>query len=90
MIKSKRTLFLGIFIFLLPFLGLPSSWKTAFVILSGLTLIALSVSITLPKKNTKRPRRKEKATPVFVENAPIYPRRSEAPKTDEYTSETEV
>lgn len=89
MIKSKRTLLLGIFIFILPFLGVPTSWKTTLIILSGLALIALSLNITIPKKSTKRPRRKEKVTPVFVENAPIYPRRSEVPPAEEFSSETE-
>ncbi len=73
MIRHKSTFFLGIFIFLIPFLGLPSFWKTFFIILSGLGLVALSVKITLPKKQTKIKTKKGKATPVFVENAPVYP-----------------
>lgn len=74
MLTRKSTFFLGIFIFIVPFLGVPSSWKTLFITLSGLTLIILSVKISLPKKNTKPRVKREKVTPVFVENTPIYPR----------------
>lgn len=75
MIKRTSTFFLGLFIAALPFLGLPSSWKTALIALSGLTLVALSVKIELPtRKAVKRVvRRKEKVTPVFTESEPISP-----------------
>ena len=73
MITRKRTFFLGIFIFLIPFLGVPTSWKTLFVTVSGLGLVAMSVKITLPKKQVKTKTKKEKITPVSVENFPIYP-----------------
>ena len=73
MIHRKSTFFLGIFIFLVPFLGLPSSWKTALIILSGLGLIGLSIKIILPKKPTKVRPKRGRATPAFVENIPVYP-----------------
>lgn len=72
MIKNKRTFFIGIFIFLIPFLGFPSSWKTFFTIVAGLFLAVSSLKITLPKRNVvKKVRRKEKVTPVFTENSPM-------------------
>ena len=71
MIKRNSTFFLGIFIFLIPFLGLPSFWKTTFIILSGVTLVGLSVKLTLPRKAPKGRLKREKITPVFVENSPI-------------------
>ncbi|MCX6701585.1 MAG: hypothetical protein NTX96_00040 [Candidatus Zambryskibacteria bacterium] len=74
MINRKSTFFLGIFIFVIPFLGVPSSWRTFFIVISGLTLIILSIKITLPKKNLKGRIRKEKITPVFVESIPVYPK----------------
>lgn len=74
MINKKSTFFLGVFIFLIPFMGFPSAWKSAFVIISGITLILMSIKISLPKKNSKSRLKKEKVTPVFVENIPIYPR----------------
>ena len=72
MIYRKNTFFLGIFIFIIPFLGLPTFWKTVFIILSGLTLIALSIKIILPRKQARGRIKKNKVTPVFVENTP-YP-----------------
>jgi hypothetical protein len=72
MLTRKSTFFLGIFIFIVPFLGVPSSWKTLFITLSGLTLIIMSVKISLPKKTTKTRIKREKVTPVFVQSTPIY------------------
>ena len=74
MINKKSTFFLGIFIFLIPFMGFPSSGKTFLITLSGIALVLLSVKISLPKKHTKIRSKKEKITPVFVENIPIYPK----------------
>ncbi len=54
MIQRRSTFFLGFFIFLIPFLGFPSSWKIVLTVLSGVTLMGLSVKITLPKKIVKR------------------------------------
>lgn len=72
MINRKSTFFLGIFIFVIPFLGIPSSWRTFFIVVSGLTLIILSIKITLPKRTSKSRVRKEKVTPVFVESIPVH------------------
>lgn len=74
MINKKSTFFLGIFIFLIPFLGFPSVWKSAFVIISGIFLVLMSVKISLPKKSSRIKSKKERSTPVFVENIPIYPK----------------
>jgi hypothetical protein len=79
MIQRKSTFFIGLFIILIvAFLGLPSAWKAGLLIVSGLALMALSVKITLPKRNIKpRVRRKEKVTQVFVESVPVEPRERE-------------
>jgi len=82
MIQNPRTLSIGIFIFILPFLGFPSFWKTLFIILCGFALITSSLKISIPKKATKRPRRKDKVTPVFVENSPVFPRRPEVVRSE--------
>lgn len=71
MIKDKRTFFLGFFIMLIPALGLPTFWKMTFIVLSGITLVILSVKIAIPKRPAKRIRKKEKVTQVFVENSPM-------------------
>ena len=73
MIQHRSTFFLGIFIFITPFLGLPSSWKTTLIVLSGLGLIGLSVKITLPKKLTKTKIKKPRPAPMFLQNIPVYP-----------------
>ena len=71
MIKNYKTFFLGLFIVIIPAIGLPVS-KTTLFVLSGLLLIIFSVKINLPKRGAvKRIRRKEKVTPVFVENSPM-------------------
>ena len=72
MISRKSTFFLGVFIFLIPFLGFPSFWKTIFVTFSGATLVLLSVKIVIPKKSIRNKIKRERATPVYVENIPIY------------------
>lgn len=71
MIKNGKTFYLGIFIFLIPFLGLPSSWRTFLVVVCGLVLILMSVKVSLPGRATpRRLRKREKVTPVWSESAP--------------------
>lgn len=72
MIKNHRTLFLGVFILVIFFLGFPSSWERFFIVISGIYLIVTSLKITLPKRGmVKKIRRKEKSTPVFMESSPV-------------------
>ena len=72
-IKNNQTLFIAIFILLLwIFFGIPPFWKELLTILSAIYLLIISIKITLPKRGVaKRPRKKEKITPVFTENSPI-------------------
>ncbi|MFZ2621037.1 MAG: hypothetical protein WAX85_00525 [Minisyncoccia bacterium] len=74
MIKHKSTFFLGLFIFLVPFTGFPTFWKTTFIVLSGLALIGLSTKVVLPKKHPKPKVKKEKTTPILVDSSPVYPK----------------
>ncbi|MEQ1500189.1 MAG: hypothetical protein ABL917_02330 [Parcubacteria group bacterium] len=70
-INRKSTFFLGIFIFLIPFLGLPTLWKTIFTLLAGAFLVSLSVTVSLVRRGSKYNKlKKERVTPVFVENLP--------------------
>ncbi len=72
MISNHKTFFLGVFIFIIPFLGLPSSWKTILIVLSGTYLAVQSIKVSFLIKKTFKPiRKKEKVTPVFVENMPM-------------------
>ena len=71
MIQKKSTFFLGLFIFIIPFLGFPSLWKTVFVVFCGIVLMAMSVKLklTLPKKpirSVKRIYNKKIKTSSFV------------------------
>ena len=86
MISKKSTFFLGIFIFIIPFLGLPNSWRGALVIISGLLLISMSLKISIPKKTSRSRAKKEKVTPVFVENSPIYPKDNTVERSSEVLS----
>lgn len=91
MITNRRTLFLGIFIVLIPFLGFPSTWKTFMIVISGLTLISFSVEITIPKKIPKRTlRRKETITPVFRESIIIPPTATVRKEKTADTDATEI
>lgn len=76
MISRKSTFFLGIFIFLLPFMGLPTSWKTGLMIVCGIFLVfsSLSLTISIPKKTTKHRIKKEKSSKMSVEDIPVYPK----------------
>ncbi len=82
MITSRRTLILGIFIVLIPFLGFPSAWKTFMTLVAGATLVSFSVNITIPKKIPKRiARRKETVNSVFRESIITTPNPSKKEKT---------
>lgn len=66
MITNKRNFFLGLFIFIIPFLGLPLWWKFALIVLSALSLMAFSLKFELPKgfppKSQKNIKKKVKTT----------------------------
>ena len=71
MINNKNIFFLGLFVLATQYLfGLPTFWKTLLITISVLSIIFLSTKITLPKRNAKNVKRKEKVTPVFMENSP--------------------
>lgn len=63
-VNRKSVFFIGIFIFLIPFMGIPTFWKTLFITLSGLFLIISGVdfSVSIPKKPVKPRVKKEKTT----------------------------
>lgn len=82
MITNRRTLFLGIFIAIIPFLGFPTAWKTFVTLASGIFLISSSVNITIPKKIPKRiVRRKETVNSVFRESIITAPSSLKKEKT---------
>lgn len=50
MSKNRIILFLGVIIALLPALGFPNSWEAFFQVLTGLSIILLSVWATIDRK----------------------------------------
>ncbi len=74
MISRKSTFLLGIFTFLIPFMGLPTFWKTLFITLSGIYLVLSSLTLSIPKKPVKHRSKKEKAGEAALEVIPIYPK----------------
>ncbi len=75
MIDRKSTFFLGVFVFMIPFLGFPTFWKTFFTVFAGVVLILMSVKVSIYKRPQKKIP-KERVTPVVVENVPpiVYPK----------------
>lgn len=59
MIARKGTFYLGIFIFIIPFLGFPTMWKMFLVVVAGLSMILYSVRLPMPKKSFKQKIKKE-------------------------------
>jgi len=41
MSKETSILALGVWVFILPFLGVPGSWRTVFLVLSGIAIVIL-------------------------------------------------
>lgn len=74
MITRKSTFLLGIIIFLLPFIGIPTFWRTLIFVLVGISLVFSSVDFVFPKKMSKPRHKKEKLNDVVIESMPIYPK----------------
>jgi hypothetical protein len=75
MISRKSTFFLGIFIFLIPFLGVPTSWKTTLIVSAGIILTLLSIRVVMPRKAVRPRVKRERVTP---EVPVIFPRNTMA------------
>lgn len=59
MIARKGTFYLGIFVFIIPFLGFPTAWKMFLVVVAGLSMILYSVRVPFPKKSFKQKIKKD-------------------------------
>lgn len=53
MINHKTTFYLGVFVFLIPFLGFPTSFKMGLVVFAGIILVLTSIRIPVPKRILK-------------------------------------
>ncbi|TSC70612.1 MAG: hypothetical protein CEO12_192 [Parcubacteria group bacterium Gr01-1014_46] len=63
MINHKGSFYLGVFVFLIPFLGFPTMWKMGLVVFAGVTLVLTSIRIPTPRKIFRNKIKKETHTP---------------------------
>lgn len=61
MVNNKSTFYIGVFVFLIPFLGFPTTWKMALVVLSGVVLVLISIRIPIPKRIVRNYLKKERS-----------------------------
>lgn len=82
MLKNKKSFFLGLLIFIIPFLGIPLSWRFGLIVFLSLILMLSSVKFELPENFSSRTlkslksRRKEEGNDTFfnkIENHPEPP-----------------
>ena len=58
--KNNFYISFGVWLFVLPFLGIPDAWKNFFVALSGIFLIIIITGPTVLKKLQTKPRSRKK------------------------------
>jgi len=71
MINHKAGFYLGVFIFVIPFLGFPTIWKMGLVLFGGLSLILMSIRIPVPKRMLKHKPKKETFVPDMEKNEEV-------------------
>jgi len=77
MSKNNIILYIGVALFLIPFLGFPSNWENFINIAFGVILVGLSFSIAIKRRSSipkGRRRRKTDTASLFVDgagNAPV-------------------
>jgi len=57
--KSNFYISFGVWLFILPFLGIPGSWKNVLVSLSGIFLVLVILGPTILKKLQPKPKSKD-------------------------------
>ncbi len=65
MINHKSSFYLGVFVFIIPFLGFPTVWKMVLVVVAGVFLILSSIKISVPKRIFKNKTKKEMTVPIM-------------------------
>jgi hypothetical protein len=72
MIDHKGSFYLGVFIFIIPFLGFPTMWKMGLVVFGGILLILTSLRVPNPRK-FQRPKfkREDEIDAPIVEIQPL-------------------
>ncbi len=84
--KSKIILTLGFIIALLPILGFPYTWETAFEVIAGLSIVFLSVMISIDKHITL----KAKAQRRHVKRRVLSETGAEVPEYGRRASDVDV
>ncbi len=67
MSRNKIVLLIGILVFIMPFLGFPSSWKTIFYVIFGGILIIIAAIGHVRRRSPMVTERREVVTEVYVE-----------------------
>jgi hypothetical protein len=52
--KDVLIMGLGVFVAFLPFLGFPSTWDTALMVVAGIFIIGLGITVRRSKKSPKQ------------------------------------
>lgn len=65
--KNNFYISFGIWIAVIPFLGIPSSWRNILIFLSGLFLILVAIGPAILKKLQPREKVKKKIEPLKTE-----------------------
>jgi VIT1/CCC1 family predicted Fe2+/Mn2+ transporter len=68
MSKEMSIILLGVWVVVVPYLGVPSSWRTVLLVVSGVTILVLG--LLLRGESIVRGTRKHRGAPPFVENSP--------------------
>jgi uncharacterized membrane protein len=66
-INEKIILIAGIWLVVMPYTGFPSSWKTVFMIVTGLVLVYVGIALLKKKKQQDRSANAEVKTGTFTE-----------------------
>ena len=61
----------GVWLFILPFFGIPGDWKNALFALSGVFLILVSLGPTILKKLQPKQKSRKKQNKIDVQNSHI-------------------
>lgn len=69
--KNNFYISFGVWIAILPFLGIPGTWRNTLVALSGLFLILVSLGPTILKKLQTKPKPKKKQNKIDSQNLPL-------------------
>ena len=65
--QEKIIIVLGLWVFILPFLGFPENWKTGFFVLTGLALMYLGALLLKHSSDRLRTTQAETKTETFTE-----------------------